>query len=164
MPRLLVFSTQLLHTGGIESHILQFCKEVSGLGYELDLLVLHSEMDQSQRNVLESFCKNIYFINDYFKIRKAFQLPALFIKILSCHYDVFYTNGQGRSIFYLAKIFRYKKHIHHHHTAGDEIDRRTWPKKYINVMQKANLVIACSATNSNSIASILNRQIGRAHV
>ena len=50
MPRLLVFSTQLLHTGGIESHILQFCKEVSGLGYELDLLVLHSEMDQDRKS------------------------------------------------------------------------------------------------------------------
>ena len=157
MAKVLVFSTQLLNTGGIESHIFQFCNELSKQAHDIDLLVLNSKIELPQRNILSTFCRRIAFVNDIYSMKLKYIL--VYFKILFSEYDILYTNGQGNSIYFLSKLLRFKKHIHHHHTSGDALDRITWPSSYIKMMKSAEILIACSQTNATNMSSFLDRSV-----
>ncbi|MFN9710989.1 MAG: glycosyltransferase family 4 protein [Bacteroidota bacterium] len=157
MAKVLVFSTQLLNTGGIESHIFQFCKELSKQDHDIDLLVLNSKIESSKRNVITTFCRRVAFVNDIHSMKLKYFF--VYFKILFNKYDILYTNGQGNSIYFLSKLLRFKKHIHHHHTSGDVLDRKTWPVSYVKMMNSAHILIACSQNNATQMSLFLERSV-----
>lgn len=159
MGKILVFSTQLLNTGGIESHLLEFCRVISNAGHSIDLLVPKNRMDQVNIKKLKKYCSNVYLKDNFNSTSSALFTFILSIRLLLRKYDALYTNGQGNMIFLLKKLFRYKKHIHHHHTSGDLLDQQTWSIWYERVMKKADVVVACSSINSDRLAKKLKRPV-----
>ena len=61
MKRILVFTTQLMQTGGIESHILEFCDHMSASGIDITLVVPNFQMKAPEEARLRKACKQVYF-------------------------------------------------------------------------------------------------------
>ena len=127
MKQLLVFSTQLMETGGIESHILEFCDKLSATGVEITLIVPNFQMKPFEENRLKQSCKKLIVNKGKAGLRTMSWLfsKAFFMGFKT--YDALYTNGQGESLAIFAALIKRKKYwVHHHHTAGDSNDQATW--------------------------------------
>ncbi len=160
MKRLLVYITQLMETGGIESHILEFCDYMSASGLEITLIVPNFQMKPSDENCLKTACKHVYFNRGKAGIRTMAWLFSKGFFLGFNKYDALYTNGQGESLGIFASLIRRKSYwVHHHHTAGDALDQSTWGKRYWQTLKDAGTVIACSASNSFDMKKVLHRDI-----
>ncbi|WP_405325931.1 glycosyltransferase family 4 protein [Leeuwenhoekiella sp. LLG6367-2.1] len=162
MPnRLLVYSTQMMSTGGIESHLLHFIKECVRDNIQITFIVLNSQISASNTLVLEGLCEHV-FVNsqgNLSAIKKISWLFTIGYKLRSIIFDGLYTNGQGSSIMWISKLIRFKNWVHHHHTSGDLADQNTWSNTYRKAMLQANTVIACSQRNAFAMKANLNREI-----
>lgn len=158
-PQILVYATQHLETGGIESHIREFCLNMSNSNVNIDLVILNPKLNSDSEKYYKDLCSNVYlnkFGSSYFRFLWLFfvMLSNVFKK-----YDALYTNGQGSSIYLMSKLVNRKKWVHHHHTAGDINDQKTWTKKYIKAIKKCENLIGCSHVNAASIKKVLNREV-----
>ena len=146
-----------MSTGGIESHINVFIDQMYQTQlYDIDLLVLNSRLTKEQELYLSDRCRISVFMRgkkDFITLLKLLGL-GLFHK-----YDALYSNGQGDSIFFVKKMFQWKHWVHHHHTSGDEGDQDTWTPKYIDALNKAPELIACSSKNARDMSKALGRTV-----
>ncbi|UFH53098.1 glycosyltransferase family 4 protein [Spirosoma sp. KNUC1025] len=160
MPRVLLYVTQLLETGGIESHVIEFCEKMSGSGVKVDLVVSNFQMKAGNENRLRQSCDTLYLHRGKSRLSSTLFLVNAALRSNLKKYDALYTNGQGNSIWLLANLFRSRNiWVHHHHTAGDSSDQATWSENYILSLKKADKVVACSTLNASSIATVLGRTI-----
>lgn len=155
---ILVYSTQHLNTGGIENHIIEFCINMSPVA-NIDLIIPFFDASPETENKLKKVCNNLYVGKTKNKVKVICFLLLNRIKLYRKSYNAVYTNGQGNTIWILGKIFKYKKWVHHHHTAGDKEDQVTWPTLYTKSLLKADNVIACSSKNASDIKVFLDRRI-----
>lgn len=159
--RILIFTTQMMPTGGMESHILSFCKKMVEGGFEIDLLVPNFSMNPPELKTLKALCKNVCIHSG--KLSKIHYLKWLFIECLKLSknkYQCLYTNGQGNSVNLVANLIKQKSlWIHHHHSSGDLTDQKAWSDKYTKAMKSADIVIACSTKNAKDMAIPLQRDI-----
>lgn len=155
--KLLVFSTQLMSTGGIESHINVFLEEFSKTHeYDIDLIVLNAQIGNAQIDYLKSLCRFAYLLRG----KKDLKTILFIIKrSLKSNYDALYTNGQGNSVLLIKRVFNWKKWVHHHHTSGDFLDQKTWSKPYLAVLRECDVLIACSIRNARNMEEVLNREV-----
>lgn len=71
MPRLLLLSTQLLQTGGLENHLRAFCTNIVEAGVDVDLVVTNSEMLSETEDFFRSLCRHVY-LDKYDRSFKGF--------------------------------------------------------------------------------------------
>lgn len=160
VKRLLVFTTQMMETGGLESHIREFCLHMSGAGIAIDLIVLNSAMIPENEAFFNAVCHRIFlgkygrsFLRMFWLIRTAWICRKN-------KYDAIYTNGQGNSTgIFVFLLGRHRNWVHHHHTAGDFNDQQTWTTEYRQTLYKAWKVIACSRSNAQDIENVLKRRV-----
>lgn len=157
---ILLFATQHKLTGGIESHLQEFCSNMGSHGIEIDLVILNNEMSSATEKRFREICRNFYSINwGRSKWRLAWLIKTG-LQLSLRKYKSLYTNGQGYSISLFAKfIFRKKKWVHHHHTSGDLADQLSWRENYIATLKKADNVIACSSKNASYISKAIERNV-----
>lgn len=158
--RVLVFATQHLLTGGIESHLQEFCISMFNSGIAIDLVIFKSEMNTVTETLFANSCQNVYLAKNGRLINRYFWLLKMGLKLSLNKYNSLYTNGQGSSPYFFSKlIVRKNKLIHHHHTAGDSEDQKNWSKTYIRLLKNAKYVIACSKNNARNMTEFLKRDI-----
>jgi glycosyltransferase involved in cell wall biosynthesis len=158
--RVLVFATQHLLTGGIESHLQEFCKNMFDSGIAIDLVILKSEMNTGTEKLFKDSCRNVYLAKNEQSRDRYLWLLKTGLKLSLNRYDSLYTNGQGSSPFFFSKlILRKNKWVHHHHTSGDSVDQEYWCKNYVSLLKSAQYVIACSSNNAKHMADFLKRDI-----
>ena len=156
----LVYSTQHMPTGGIESHLQEFCHRLAGCGMQIDLIILNAVMFPDTKSLFQKICRKVYFGNQGKSYLRIFWLFLIKMKLLSRRYDAVYTNGQGGTISLSAKLFSRGSHwVHHHHTSGDTADQLTWGTGYRGALTSAHTLIACSARNASEISSVLKRPV-----
>jgi glycosyltransferase involved in cell wall biosynthesis len=160
MKSLLVYCTRLMPRGGIESHVLQFCEIMSDQGVAIDLVILDCKLDESDRLKMQQVCRKVYTNTIRSKLSKIIWLIKIFFLLSAKSYASVYTNGQGETIYFFGKFFQLKnKWVHHHHTSGDEVDRRTWTTRYRTVFNSANAMIACSNKNAELLSNFVGREV-----
>lgn len=160
MKSLLVYTTQLKGTGGIESHVYQFLSNMK-LSYpdvQIDLLCLKVDVSEATMALIEQHTNERCLMKagekkDYLKLA-AFAIRKRFHR-----YDALYTNGQGDSIALVGKMFRFKKWVHHHHTSGDVTDQGYWSPKYWQALKTVPNLIACSERNAEDMTLALKRSV-----
>jgi glycosyltransferase involved in cell wall biosynthesis len=156
----LIYVTQLLESGGIESHLKEFCRNMNAEEMDLSILIGYYKGDTKTKLYYQSICKNAWFIQSKYA---PIRLLALLLKIWVLRMEKFetlYTNGQGKSIWHVGKLLGKKHHwVHHHHTSGDEIDQASWPNEYRMAMKKCQAVIACARPNALNLAQVLQREV-----
>ena len=160
MKSLLVYTTQYMQTGGIESHLREFCKQLSEHGVRIDFVVLNSLMSPEDEAFFIKICNRTYFgKNGRSSLRLAWLIKTG-MRISLNKYDAVYTNGQGDSIGLFKKLVRTKgPWVHHHHTAGDSHDQSKWSPGYIKILEAADHVIACSTRNAGDMHIVLQREV-----
>ncbi|WP_210487833.1 glycosyltransferase family 4 protein [Rufibacter aurantiacus] len=160
MKKIVVYSTQLLPTGGIESHLLEFCQKMSDKSVIIDLIVLNSRIPPATEELYRAKCRNVFLGKNKSSAERLIWLVSVAFRLKFNQYDALYTNGQGESIGVLPKLLRIKgTWVHHHHTAGDKEDQATWGSNYIGTLKKADTVIACSHRNALEMSAALSRTI-----
>ncbi|TWW00171.1 glycosyltransferase family 4 protein [Chitinophaga pinensis] len=159
--RILVYSTQLMETGGIESHLLEFCRQMAANGTEIDLVVLNAATTGETEQFYRSICRKVLFGRHGRSYKRLLWMLQTGIKLRSSRkYDAVYTNGQGESIWMLSRMLPgYATWVHHHHTSGDAKDQATWGEKYKKTLYTANTIIACSHRNAGDMQSVLQRPV-----
>jgi glycosyltransferase involved in cell wall biosynthesis len=159
--KVLIFVTQILETGGIESHLKEFCLQFQNSNdLSISILVLNSKASIQTHQFYKDVCENSWIISNknvlirYLKL--LFLLPILNFK----GFETLYSNGQGNSIFYLRKLlFSIKNWVHHHHTSGEIQDRKTWTNSYTKTLLNANTIVACANYNATLISETLERKV-----
>jgi glycosyltransferase involved in cell wall biosynthesis len=160
MNKLLVYTTQHMQTGGIESHLQEFCKNMSAVSdIEISLVVLNSAMLPETEDFYRSICKNVYLGRHGRSYKRIIWLLQTGVKLFFNRYAALYTNGQGNSAGIFAKLIKYNNWVHHHHTAGDTADQAGWSDAYIQTLKKADTVIACAKRNAGYMSAFLKRNI-----
>lgn len=160
MARILIYATQMLGTGGIESHIKEFCAALAAKGHSIDLVCPRFELTPTDELELRRRCQQIILFR---RGKSNFRIIWLFLALASLRlkkYDVIYSNGQGRTLALIKYVATGKTMwVHHHHTAGDAEDQASWPAAYWKVMSTADVVVACSKRNATDISLALDRDI-----
>lgn len=163
--RILVYSTQHAAIGGIESHLIEFCRSVAAAGHRVTLLCSRSCMDEQAKQML---CRAgvMLILNEsrWFSAspaRKWMWTVLALARLVSSRFDVVYTNGQGRNAATVLTWFRGRARlVHHHHTSCDEKDIASWPRSYRRAMQRADALVVCA----NFIRARMQAAIGRGDV
>jgi glycosyltransferase involved in cell wall biosynthesis len=158
--KLLIFATQLMETGGIESHVREFCKQINSIDIEIDLMVLNSKLLPDDEAYYRGICNNVYLCTTGRSQKRLLWLIKYALKLMVNRYDAIYTNGQGNSIILINKLIQRRgPWVHHHHTAGDDLDRATWTPGYYKALKSADVVIACAQSNARKMEAALGRKI-----
>ncbi|OUJ71200.1 glycosyltransferase family 4 protein [Hymenobacter crusticola] len=157
---IVVFATQYMPTGGIESHLREFCFHLAESGVAIDLVIANSVMPPEAEAFFRRICRRVYLGGNGRSNRRIYWLAWIAAKLGVRSYDALYTNGQGNSIGFFAKLLpRRGRWVHHHHTAGDADDRATWSNGYQQALRATDTVIACSRRNAVDIQAALGRPV-----
>jgi glycosyltransferase involved in cell wall biosynthesis len=156
----LVFCTQHMPTGGIESHLREFCHRMGEAGLDIDLVILNAAMLPETEAFYKSVCRKVYFAKNGRSIKRIAWLLCTGLFLSAKKYNAVYTNGQGESIYLFSRfISRSGPWVHHHHTSGNNADQLTWGPQYKKVLFGADTVIACSKKNAALMETALSRTI-----
>jgi glycosyltransferase involved in cell wall biosynthesis len=157
---ILVYTTQHLKIGGIESHLQEFCHWLSEKRVEIDLIVLNTDMHPETEDFYKKTCRRFYAGKKKKTWLRLIWLFLIKIKLFRRRYNAVYTNGQGESILLFAKLFSPGTNwIHHYHQSCEPEDQLTWGRSYRRSLTEANLLIACSTSIAKKLYSSLNRPI-----
>ncbi len=158
--KILVFTTQLLETGGIESHLKEFCFQFNESKFDVSILVLNSNASIQTELFYKNICEKSWIISNknifirYLKL--LFLIPVLNLK----GFSTIYSNGQGNSIYFLRQLlFTIKNWVHHHHTSGEIQDRKSWSNSYKKTLLNANTIVACANYNASLLSQELKRTV-----
>lgn len=154
-----MYCTQLLDSGGIENHILEFTEKMSASGIQIDIVVPKFKMGPAGEKRIKKSCNRSFLNKTEIGKRRWMWLSSKLLSLSYVKYQSLYTNGQGESIEIVSKLVRFKNWVHHHHTSGDTEDLNTWGNRYKKSLQKADRVIACSRINAQRIELLINREI-----
>jgi glycosyltransferase involved in cell wall biosynthesis len=159
-PSVIVYATQHMPTGGIESHLHEFCAHLAEAGVQVDLVILNSNMLPETEAFFRRVCRNVYLGNQGRSGKRLVWLVGVSIRLSANRYNALYTNGRGGSIELFANLVRRRiVWIHHHHMAGDVEDQLAWGSSYRKALCMANQVVACSQRNAQEMAQALSRNI-----
>jgi glycosyltransferase involved in cell wall biosynthesis len=157
---ILVYATQHMPTGGIESHLREFCLNLAESGATVDLVVRNAVMLPETEAFFRRICRHVYLGQASDVVSKLFWLPWVGLRLLARRYDALYTNGQGNSVNLFSQLLpRRRRWVHHHHTAGDAADQATWPSGYQQALHTADAIIACSRRNAGDMQTTLARPV-----
>lgn len=157
--KILLYCTQLLDSGGIENHILEFTEKMAASGTEIDIVVPNFKMGPASENRIKKCCNRSFLNKTEIGKKRWMWLSSKLLSLGYVRYQSLYTNGQGESIDIVSKLIRFKNWVHHHHTSGDTDDMNSWGNRYKRSLQKADRVIACSGINAQRIELHINRKI-----
>jgi glycosyltransferase involved in cell wall biosynthesis len=156
----LVYATQHMKIGGIESHLQEFCNWLSSKGVDIDLIVLNADMLPETEEFYKRTCRRYYAGKQRKTYRRIIWLFITKFKTFGRRYNAVYTNGQGESIQLFAKMFSLGNNwVHHYHQSCEPEDQLTWGRSYRRSLAKADLLIACSKSIANKLYSALKRPI-----
>jgi glycosyltransferase involved in cell wall biosynthesis len=157
---ILVYSTQHMKIGGIESHLQEFCYSLNKKKVEIDLIVLNSEMLPKTEEFYKKTCRRFYGGKQRTTLFRILWLCLIKVKLLGRRYNAIYTNGQGESIMLFAKMFGVGNNwIHHYHQSCEPEDQLTWGTSYRRSLKSANLLVACSKSIADKLYSSLSRPV-----
>jgi glycosyltransferase involved in cell wall biosynthesis len=157
--KIVVFATQHMQTGGIESHLQQFCIQMAKVDVQISLVILNSAMLPETEHLYRNVCHKVFLGHHGRSSKRLWWLVKTALSLSLTRFDALYTNGQGSSAGLFAKLVHFKNWVHHHHTAGDEADQLTWTENYKKTLVSAHHVIACANRNATDMAKALKRKI-----
>lgn len=156
--KILIYCPRLLDTGGIESHLKEFIINMNNEGFDLTIWIPDSKLNNENKIWFESNCSKTYLQSN--KSKNIFVTLWILIKLNFQGINSLYSNGQGKSIYWIWKtLVTIPYWIHHHHSSGDENDRKTWQASYIKTLLYCNTLIACSNKNASEMEIYLLRKV-----
>lgn len=160
---LVVFATQMTASGGIENHLVQLCERLAAVGASVEFFCPDYRAGAGLDLRLRGVCSRMVLFGGGASKQPGWKRFAWLVsQALSWPRRsgaALYLNGQGGAPYWVVKLMRRKVSITvlHHHSAGDNADAATWPSSYRRLLESADAVIACSATNAGAITKKIGR-------
>ena len=157
---ILVYTTQLMKIGGIESHLQEFTHWLSARGAKIDLIVLNCDILPETEQFYLRTCRRFFAGKKRGTLSRLLWLLVIRLTVIGRRYDAIYTNGQGESIQVFAKLFSTAgKWVHHYHQSCEPEDQLTWGETYRKSLTKSDMLIACSNSIAEKLQAALRRPI-----
>lgn len=144
----LVYAPQMAAYGGMERHLCLLAEAMADAGHTVALLTTSNSLAPAWRERLGRRGVALHEMpaarGTAGGVAKAWWLLGRSLR-LRRRWDVVYTNGQGAlaRLVWLADAGAARR-IHHHHTAADRAEQRTWSAGFRRVLAQAHELVGCS--------------------
>ena len=159
---ILVYAPQMAAYGGMERHVCLLAKLLARNGHSVAMMTTSNSLNDDDRAELQGAGIELRELSvARGKASKAKKLGWLLLNALRMRFrtwDVIYTNGQSglaRIVWLAGK--RRTRIAHHHHTAGDPDEQRTWHPAFRRTLAAAPELVACSKSTKGHIEAALGR-------
>jgi glycosyltransferase involved in cell wall biosynthesis len=148
--------------GGIERHVCVLAEEAAKRNHHVRFLTTSNSLNEAARSRLLAYGIDFRELprarGEAGARTKLFWLAREVFKAKFKPWDIIYTNGQsGLAKFVWNAGRRNTRIIHHHHTAADAEEQKTWAKSYRLVLEEAQEVVGCSVATCEHIAAAVKR-------
>lgn len=160
--KLLCYVPQMAAYGGIEQHVCGLVSHLARQGHEVRLITTSNSLGPDLRGTLLDAGVSL---REYNRARgRASRLGKLAWLARETalarlrRWDLIYTNGQSglAALPWLAGQSDTRV-VHHHHTAADESEQRTWSPSFRRVLRRASEVVGCSVATRDAIGRAVGR-------
>lgn len=157
--------------GGMERHVCSLATFASARGHSVRLLTTSNSLGSSLREELKA--AGVALRELPLKRGSARSAASRFLKLpwllgetllarRSRYSDIIYTNGQSALARYVWLAGHGKTRIvHHHHTAADAGEQKTWSPAFRKVLQTAPELVGCSDATRSALNLAVNRRDAR---
>jgi glycosyltransferase involved in cell wall biosynthesis len=158
----LFYVPQMATYGGIERHVCVLAEEAAKRNHRVRLLTTSNSLNEAARASLLGYgveFRELPRARD--QVTQWAKLVWLTREVLAAkmtRWDVIYTNGQSALATVIWRAAgRRTRIIHHHHTAADASEQRTWSAAFRKVLQRAPEIVGCSLATCANIAAATGR-------
>jgi glycosyltransferase involved in cell wall biosynthesis len=160
---LLIYAPQMAAYGGMERHVCGVAALMSARGHRVKLLTTSHSLGAPLRRELATAKVRLGELpvarGNASAALKLLWLNWRLVRLRRVQWDVIYTNGQSALARHVWRAAGPKtRRVHHHHTAADEGERRTWSADFRRVLEEAGEVVACSCTTAAAIGESIGRR------
>ena len=158
----LFYVPQMASYGGMENHVCLLATLLARRRHSVLMLTTSNSLNQSARAELQSTGVELRELplarGEASKAKKLAWLLSNAMRLRGKSWDVIYSNGQSAlaRIAWLARNGR-KRIAHHHHTAGDPGEQKTWHPAFRRALASAPELVACSRSTKAHLESTLGR-------
>jgi glycosyltransferase involved in cell wall biosynthesis len=149
--------------GGIERHVCVLAEEAAKRNHHVRFLTTSNSLNETARSRLLAYGIDFRELprarENVSPAAKLFWLTRETLIAKSKNWDVIYTNGQSglaREVWLAAG--RKTRIVHHHHTAADAEEQKTWSSAFRKVLERAPEIIGCSIATCENIAAAIDRR------
>jgi len=159
---LLIYAPQMAAYGGMERHLCLVAEAMASTAAHVVLLTTSNSLAPAWRDRLRGAGVELReqpaARGTIGGIAKAWWLLRQTLVLRRRRWDTIYTNGQGAlaRIVWLATRPGTRR-IHHHHTAGDAAEQRTWTLGFRRVLAGAGELVGCSRFTASQLDAATGR-------
>jgi glycosyltransferase involved in cell wall biosynthesis len=159
---LLIYAPQLAAYGGMERHVCLVAEAMAVDGHTVVFATTSNSLAQPWRERLQRAGVDLREMQaargSAGGLAKAWWLLRQALALRARRWDVVYTNGQGAlaRILWLAARAGTRR-IHHHHTAADAEEQRSWTNGFRRVLSAAGELVGCSRYTASGINAAIGR-------
>jgi glycosyltransferase involved in cell wall biosynthesis len=159
---ILIYTPQMWSYGGMERHICLLAELCARSGMRVTLVTTSNSLnDDARRQILAAgvcFLELPSARGTISLARKIWWLLKTMLRVRNKRWDIIYTNGQsGLAPMLWMAASRGTRVIHHHHTAADAAEQKTWHPCFRFALQMAPELVACSLATSHRLEVALRR-------
>lgn len=160
---LLVYAPQMAAYGGMERHVCGVAALMARRGHRVVLLTTSHSLGAPLRRELNEagvrLCELPVARGRAPAVMKLLWLQWQLLRLRREAWNVIYTNGQSALALHAGRSGRSgTRWVHHHHTAADEAEQRTWSAGFRRVLAEAGELVACSRATARAIGESVNRK------
>ena len=162
-PRsILIYTPQMSSYGGMETHLCLLAALCAQSGHKVALVTTSNSLNHEARQ--ELIAAGVQFRElpagrgDASALRKFMWLLTTTARLRKTCWNLIYTNGQSglAPVFWMAAR-RGSRIVHHHHTAGDELEQKSWSRVFRQALRAAPELVACSMATRAELGSVIGR-------
>jgi glycosyltransferase involved in cell wall biosynthesis len=157
MKEILVLGGKLQPYGGIETHILHFCKSLPEKLASLDLFISSTSYLPASKAALIQKGITVHEFDCSSGIKGRWEYLRCLLQIRSerNRNKILYSHGTSGYAYLANKMLRPSTWIHHHHT--DVLPETEFSSLYCKVLKSADWVIACTPEHSQLLENRFSR-------
>ena len=146
----------------MERHICLLAELCARSGMQVTLVTTSNSLNDAARQQL--LAAGVHFLelpaarNTISLTKKLWWLVRTTLCLRKSRWDIIYTNGQSglAPVLWMAAK-RGTRVIHHHHTAADLAEQKTWHPWFRFALRKAPELVACSKATTHQLEATLRR-------
>ena len=160
---ILIYAPQMAAYGGMERHVCLLAMLLARKGHEVTMMTTSNSLNQAARTELQTAGVSLREMSvargEATKAGKLVWLLINALRLRARSWDVIYTNGQSglARLVWLAGQ-RQTRIVHHHHTAADVAEQRTWHPAFRRTLAVSPKLVACSDSTRRNLDTTLERQ------
>ncbi len=160
---LLIYAPQMAAYGGMERHLCLVAEAAAQEGHVVVLLTTSNSLAPAWRDRLRAGGVELREMpaarGTVGGVAKAWWLLRQALALRARPWQVIYTNGQGAlaRLVWFADTARARR-IHHHHTAADAAEQRSWTPGFRRVLASAGELVGCSRFTAAQIDAATGRR------